>query len=132
MALYSASFTALTQIAGQDSRRAISYLTFMGGLSLSSPNRDFGALSGMEILPDGTVLFIADTGHWLSARLVEEGGRLVGVADARMAPILDAAGDEANQKGAAAPCRAASSPPTACPMSSPETRPSQYTLLTRP
>ncbi|MCC6736633.1 MAG: esterase-like activity of phytase family protein [Bauldia sp.] len=76
-------------------------LTFMGGLSLSSPNRDFGALSGMEILPDGTVLFIADTGHWLSARLVEEGGRLVGVADARMAPILDAAGDEANQKGAA-------------------------------
>ena len=33
MALYSASFTALTQIAGQDSRRAISYLTFMGGLA---------------------------------------------------------------------------------------------------
>lgn len=33
MALYSASFTALTQIAGQDTRRAISYLTFMGGLA---------------------------------------------------------------------------------------------------
>lgn len=33
MALYSASFTALTQIAGHDSRRAISYLTFMGGLA---------------------------------------------------------------------------------------------------
>ena len=33
MALYSASFTALTQIAGRSSRRAISYLTFMGGLA---------------------------------------------------------------------------------------------------
>jgi predicted MFS family arabinose efflux permease len=33
MALYSASFTALTQIAGKCSRRAISYLTFMGGLA---------------------------------------------------------------------------------------------------
>ncbi len=76
-------------------------LTFLGGLSLSSPNRDFGALSGMEILPDGSVLFIADTGHWLSATLVEIAGRLVGITNGRIAPMLDAAGDEANQKGAA-------------------------------
>lgn len=33
MALYSAAFTALTQIAGPHARRAISYLTFMGGLA---------------------------------------------------------------------------------------------------
>ncbi|MGV8839368.1 MAG: esterase-like activity of phytase family protein [Bauldia sp.] len=76
-------------------------LTFMGGLSLSSPNRDFGALSGMEILPDGSVLLIADTGHWLALTFIEEAGRLVGVAGGRIAPMLDAAGDEANQKGAA-------------------------------
>lgn len=76
-------------------------LTFMGGLSLSSPNRDFGALSGMTILPDGSVLFIADTGHWLSLSLVESFGRLVGVESGRIAPMLDEAGDEANQKGAA-------------------------------
>ncbi|MCW5718890.1 MAG: esterase-like activity of phytase family protein, partial [Bauldia sp.] len=74
-------------------------LTFMGGLSLSSPNRDFGGLSSMEFLPDGTVLFVADTGFWLSASLVESAGRLVGIGDGRIAPMLDEAGDEANQKG---------------------------------
>lgn len=33
MSLYSAAFTALTQISGAQARRAISYLTFMGGLA---------------------------------------------------------------------------------------------------
>lgn len=33
MALYSAAFTSLTQMAGRDARRAISFLTFMGGLA---------------------------------------------------------------------------------------------------
>ncbi|MFN3482793.1 MFS transporter [Rhabdaerophilum calidifontis] len=33
MILYSAAFTALTQIAGAQARRAISFLTFMGGLA---------------------------------------------------------------------------------------------------
>lgn len=33
MILYSAAFTALTQIAGTKARRAISFLTFMGGLA---------------------------------------------------------------------------------------------------
>lgn len=35
MALYSASFTALTQAAGQRARRAISFLTLVGGLASS-------------------------------------------------------------------------------------------------
>ena len=33
MSLYSASFTAIAQISGQDGRRALSYLTFLGGLA---------------------------------------------------------------------------------------------------
>ncbi len=73
-------------------------IEFRGGFSLVSNNRDFGALSGLEILPDGTLVAIADTGFWLTARLIEENGRLTGIADARFAPILDAAGDEANRK----------------------------------
>lgn len=36
MSLYSAAFTALTQISGAQARRAISYLTFMGGLASTS------------------------------------------------------------------------------------------------
>lgn len=36
MALYSAAFTALTQMSGAHARRAISYLTFLGGLSATS------------------------------------------------------------------------------------------------
>ena len=33
MVLYNAAFTALTQLAGKDARRAIIYLTFLGGLA---------------------------------------------------------------------------------------------------
>ncbi|MCZ8260142.1 MAG: MFS transporter [Beijerinckiaceae bacterium] len=36
MTLYSAAFTALTQMSGPQARRAISYLTFMGGLASTS------------------------------------------------------------------------------------------------
>lgn len=36
MSLYSAAFTALTQVSGAQARRAISYLTFMGGLASTS------------------------------------------------------------------------------------------------
>lgn len=71
-------------------------ISFRGGLSLSSPNRDFGALSGIEFAPDSRLIAIEDTGFWFTARLVEEGGWLRGIADGQIAPMLDEVGDQGN------------------------------------
>jgi MFS family permease len=56
MALYSAAFTALTQIAGPQARRAISLLTFMGGLASTI----FWPLTGalMEIMGWRQIVFL--------------------------------------------------------------------------
>lgn len=66
---------------------------FAGGLVLTSPNRSFGGLSGIDIRPDGkSFLAISDTGYWFSGTLQRENGRLVGLADPQWAPMLDAKG----------------------------------------
>ena len=76
-------------------------LEFRGGLVLGSTDRDFGALSGLEIDGNsGAILAVADTGFWFSARLIETDGRLTGIADAKLAPILDAAGKPRRTKRA--------------------------------
>ncbi len=68
-------------------------LEFRGGLDLSSPSREFGSLSGLDFSSDGSVLYsISDKGLWFSARPVVKDGRLVGLAGAGMAPILNSAG----------------------------------------
>jgi hypothetical protein len=67
-------------------------LEFRGGLTLSSPAEQFGSLSGLDFSGDGTLYGIADTGFWFAGRLVEKDGRLVGVTDARSAPLLDTKG----------------------------------------
>lgn len=68
-------------------------LKFLGGLQLSSPDPDFGSLSGLDIASDRRTLYaIADNGYWFAASIVEEGGRLTGLGDARLAPILDRKG----------------------------------------
>jgi len=57
-------------------------LIFRGGLVLSSPDRDFGGLSGLGISATGDrVLAISDRGHLFSAQLSYRDGRLVGIAD---------------------------------------------------
>ncbi|MCW5697884.1 MAG: esterase-like activity of phytase family protein [Bauldia sp.] len=76
-------------------------LTFMGGLVLFSDDDDFGALSGLDVADDGSFIAVADTGFWFTGRLIEEDGRLVGVADVARAPMLDADGEEANRKSSA-------------------------------
>jgi len=68
-------------------------LEFRGGLEIKSPDRQFGSFSGLDFSSDGKTLYaISDTGHWFAARPVEEGGMLVGLADTRMAPVLNSRG----------------------------------------
>jgi hypothetical protein len=74
-------------------------LAFRGGLVLSSPDPDFGSLSGLAFSPDGTTLYgIADTGFWFRAVPVETDGRLTGLAAPMLAPILDKAGEPLARK----------------------------------
>lgn len=67
-------------------------LEFLGGLEIASPDPDFGAFSGLDFTPDGDLVAVSDTGLWFTARPVEDGGRIVGLADPRLAPILDGNG----------------------------------------
>jgi hypothetical protein len=67
-------------------------LEFRGGLSLRSRDPHFGALSGLDFMPDGSLLAVADTSAWLSFRPVERDGRLVGLEAPRLAPMLGADG----------------------------------------
>lgn len=68
-------------------------LTFLGGLTLSSDSKNFGGFSGLEISRNGKrFVSVSDRGHWLTGRLVYEEGRLKGIADTRLAPILNREG----------------------------------------
>ena len=63
---------------------------FRGGLALSSTDAAFGAWSGLDFAADGqTVYAVSDTGVWFTARLVEDQGRLVGIDNPMLAPMLD-------------------------------------------
>ncbi len=65
-------------------------LTFLGGLTLASDNRNFGGFSGLEVSRDGQrFVSVSDGGNWLTGRFVYSDGRLSGIADARLAPILN-------------------------------------------
>ncbi len=57
-------------------------LAFLGGISVSSKDKLFGGLSGIDMIDPDTALIISDAGVFVRARLVHENGRLVGLADA--------------------------------------------------
>jgi len=60
-------------------------LRFLGGLDISSPDRDFGGYSGIAISGGGAdMLLIGDSGTFVTARLLHQDGRLVGIADAEI------------------------------------------------
>jgi hypothetical protein len=64
-------------------------LTFRGGLELTSSHQHFGGISAIRVDADGAqFLAVSDKGHWLRGRIVYEGTRPVGIADAEMAPVL--------------------------------------------
>lgn len=68
-------------------------LTFRSGLVLSASHPRFGGFSGIWRSPDGADLVaLTDNAFWLTARLRSEDGRLAGVEDAQLAPVLGASG----------------------------------------
>jgi hypothetical protein len=75
---------------------------FVGGLELDSANPLFGAVSSIRFRPDGRqFLSVLDTGHWLSGAIERDAsGRLSGMTDAVIAPMLDATGRSPRSKQA--------------------------------
>lgn len=74
---------------GNRAERRRGSLSFRGGVELQSPFEGFGGFSGLWRSPDGERLVaISDNAQWLTARVVHENGRIAGLADAVMAPIL--------------------------------------------
>jgi hypothetical protein len=73
-------------------------LEFVGGLQLTSDNANFGGLSGIDLLDAEHVLMIGDQSIFIRARLVREGGRLVGVADAEIGSLFPD-GDRSKRNG---------------------------------
>jgi len=78
----------------------VSALEFRGALEITSPHPAFGGLSGMEIDADGSrMTAVSDKGNWITARLrYDETGRLSGLEDGTVAPILDPAGRTLDDK----------------------------------
>ena len=74
-------------------------LEFRGGLELDARDSGFGGFSGLDFDPrTGDLVAIADTGAWLTLRPIEDDGRLVGVASAAIAPVLNLDGKPVRHK----------------------------------
>lgn len=69
-------------------------LEFVGGLSMASGGRNFGALSAFRFLSPGSEFMgVADTGFFYFGRIERDAaGAPAGIADFRMMPMVDAAG----------------------------------------
>jgi hypothetical protein len=75
--------------ASDPRQRVVGRLEYRGGLQLSSDDPRFGGISSIRVRPDGERLAaVTDEGSWLSARLVHRDGRLAGVEDVEMGPLL--------------------------------------------
>ena len=68
-------------------------LVFRSGLVLSGDHSRFGGLSGLWRGTNGTDLVaVTDNGFWLTAKVASRDGRLTGLDQAELAPILGASG----------------------------------------
>lgn len=83
-----------------NTRRRFGSLEFRGGLELTSAYPEFGGISAIRVAPDGShFIALSDQGRWLRGRIVYNGTHPVGIADADMAPMLDASGQPLALRG---------------------------------
>jgi len=80
--------------AADPARTSIGPLRYLGGLWLQAADPRFGGLSDLRVSADGRrLLAVSDCGHGLTARLSYDGdGRLIGLDEARLVALTNAAG----------------------------------------
>ncbi|MEM8985638.1 MAG: esterase-like activity of phytase family protein [Pseudomonadota bacterium] len=78
----------------------LSRLSYIGGVILSSEDRDFGGFSGLHIDLEGARLeAVSDKGYWLQADFSFDAARGdIGLANVQMAPLTDPAGRPLSRK----------------------------------
>jgi hypothetical protein len=87
----SARAEPIERFCARDETSRVGDLEFRGGLDLRASSADFGGISGLSVDPDtDRFLAISDAGLWIAGRFEERHGRLVGVDDLVMAPMLGA------------------------------------------
>ncbi len=65
-------------------------LLYRGGLELSSTDPHFGGFSGLIVSPDGArLLAVTDRGHWFTADILQEKGKIEGLVNTYLSPIRD-------------------------------------------
>ncbi|WP_440478757.1 esterase-like activity of phytase family protein [Rhizobium sp.] len=76
-------------------------LEFLGGLEFSSDNALLGAVSAIRFRDDQRhFISVLDTGHWLTGAIErDQEGRLTGISDARIAPMIDRLGEKDSGDG---------------------------------
>jgi hypothetical protein len=82
-------------------RARIGRFVWAGGVELTSPDTDrLHGLSDLKLWPDGRLLAVSDEGDRFEARLtLDAHGRLAGVTDARLAPLLGEDGRPLSEVG---------------------------------
>jgi len=85
---------------GEDAPKIVGNLAHRGSLRLTSPDKDFGGLSGLIVSEDGArFLAITDASHWLTGKLAyTDGGVLIGASGGEIAPLLDLDGNPLDGK----------------------------------
>lgn len=74
-------------------------LDYLGGYVLSADSPDFGGLSGLQVLPDGALLMVSDVAHWVWLKTLRAAdGRITGLREGLIAPILDRQGQKLSKK----------------------------------
>jgi hypothetical protein len=82
------------------SRRRFGQLEFRGGLELTADAPAFGGISAIRVAANGAdFVAVTDHGVWLRGRIVYDGDRPSGIADAEMAPLLGADGKPLAARG---------------------------------
>jgi hypothetical protein len=79
------------------SRKSIGGLNFVAGFHLTSDDKRFGGLSGLDFRDDGNLLAVSDAGFFIWLDLAEDG---VTPVSARLAAMRDGAGKVFSTKGA--------------------------------
>jgi hypothetical protein len=79
-------------------RRRFGSLLYRGGLVLTSPSESFGGISALRLQSDGaSFIALSDQGFWLRGRITYRGERPSGIADAEVAPVLEADGKHSSR-----------------------------------
>ncbi len=80
---------ALPFSTGEEAKSALGKLVHRGTLRLTSPDSDFGGISGLIVSDDGArFLAITDASHWLTGELTYRDGKLASARGVEIAPLL--------------------------------------------